>query len=77
MGNLGNASTDRTKNGNKQKKTKKQNKNKAGTKTLTQQPEASRVDKGDCNVAGAVGGGQAFVEVGETPWMHEAPAFPR
>lgn len=59
------------------RKQKTKNKIKPGQKyKLTQQPEPSRVDKGDCNVAGAVGGGQAFVEVGETSWMHEAPAFP-
>lgn len=38
--------------------------------------ERSRVDEGDGDVARAVGGGQAFVEVRQPPRVHEAPAFP-
>lgn len=37
---------------------------------------SSGVDKGHCNVASAIGGGQAFVQVSQTSWVHEAPAFP-
>ena len=37
---------------------------------------SSRVDEGDSNVASSVGGGQAFVEVCQTAWVHETPALP-
>lgn len=36
----------------------------------------SRVDERHCDVAGAVGGGEAFVEVSQSTGVHEAPAFP-
>lgn len=39
-------------------------------------PKGSRVDEGHCDVAGAVGRRQAFVEVSQSSWMHEGPAFP-
>lgn len=37
---------------------------------------SSRVNEGHCDVTGAVGGGEAFVEVSQSPRVHEAPAFP-
>lgn len=36
----------------------------------------SRVNEGHCDVAGAVGGGQAFMQVSQSPRVHKAPAFP-
>jgi len=36
----------------------------------------SWVDEGDGDVARPVGGGQALVEVGQPPGVHEAPALP-
>ena len=44
--------------------------------SLKIEPESSRVNEGHCNVAGAIGGGQAFVEVSQPSWVHEAPTFP-
>lgn len=38
--------------------------------------EDSGVDEGDGDVACAVSGGQAFVEVGQPPGVHEAPPLP-
>lgn len=48
-----------------------------GQKTNLQYNQiTSRVDEGHCNVASAVGSGQAFVEMSQSSWVHEAPAFP-
>lgn len=51
---------------------------KAWSKTkFTSCSNGSRIDEGHCNVAGAVGGGEAFVEVSQSSWVHEGPTFPR
>lgn len=34
------------------------------------------IDEGDGDVAGALGGGQTFVVVRESPGVHEGPALP-
>lgn len=39
-------------------------------------PGSSGVDEGHHDVAGALGGGQALVVVGEAAGMHEGPALP-
>lgn len=44
-----------------------------GQKTKVQQ--RSRIDEGHCDVSGTVGCWQTFVEVSQSSWVHEAPAF--
>lgn len=38
--------------------------------------DTSRVNEGHCDVAGAIGGGKAFMEVSQSSWVHEGPTFP-